>query len=324
VRRRAFITLLGGAAALLTPAARAQEPGRTYRLGSLHQVSRTTPHHVAFFDELQRLGFIEGKNLLADEHGYGLRAEQFAEHASQLVQAQVDVILCAGDAAVRAAQKATKTIPILAVVDDMVGTGLIGSLAKPDGNVTGFSILASELDGKRQEILMEAVPGARRMAALGDGNVPSPQRMQVLHDAALAHGVELLTYLVTAPEEIAGAIDAAKSSGAAALNVLATPLLYTNRQTILPRVAQLRLPTIYQWPEASEAGGLIGYGPRIVQLYREILPRQLVKLLRGARCADVPVEQPSRFELVINLKTAQAIGHEIPAGLVLRADKVIE
>ena len=324
MRRRDFIALLAGAALPTPPAARAQEAGRTYRLGSLHQVLRSTPHHVAFLEELARLGFAEGKNLLVDGNGYGLRAEQFVEHASELVRAQVDVMLCAGDAAVRAAQQATKTIAILAVVDDMVGSGFVSSLAKPDGNVTGVSILASELDGKRQEILMEAVPEARRMAALADGNVTTPQRMQVLHDAAQARGVELLTYRVTTPEEIAGAIDAAKRSGAAALNVLATPLLNVNRKIIMARVAALRLPAIYQWPEVGEEGGLIGYGPRIVQIYREILPRQLVKLLRGTKPADVPVEQPTRFELVINLKAAQAIRHDIPAGLVLRADNVIE
>src|SRR5262249_11421149 len=150
------------------------------------------------------------------------------------------------------------------------------------------------------------------------------QQLQRLQDAARARGVELLTYRLNTPEEIAGAIDAAKSSGAAALNVLATPLLHNNRQIILPRVAALRLPTIYQWPETSEEGGLIGYGPRTAQLYRDILARQLAKLLRGAKPSDLPVEQPSRFELVINLKTAQAIGQEVPAGLVLRADKVIE
>ena len=324
MRRRDFIALLAGAALPMPPAALAQEPGRTYRLGSLHQVSRNTPHHVALYEELARLGFVEGKNLLTDEHGYGLRAEQFAEHAAELIKAQFDVLLCAGDASVRAAQQATKTIPILAVVDDMVGSGFVSSLAKPDGNVTGVSILASELDGKRQEILMEAVPAARRMAALADGNVTTPQRMQVLHDAAQARGVELLTYRVTTPEEIAGAIDAAKSSGAAALNVLATPLLNVNRQVIMTRVKALRLPAIYQWPEVGEEGGLIGYGPRIVQIYREILPRQLVKLLRGGRPVEVPVEQPTRFELVINLPAAQAVGHDVPTGLMLRADKVIE
>jgi putative ABC transport system substrate-binding protein len=290
----------------------------------LYLSPRSAAWHVALFDELQRLGFIEGQNIVVDEHGYGLRVAQLAEHASALVKAQVDVILCAGDAATRAAQEATKTIPILAITDDMVGSRLVSSLAKPDGNTTGVSILATELDGKRQEILMEAVPGARRMATLADGNTTSLQQLQELQEAARTRGVELLIYRVTKPEEIAGAIDTAKSSGATALNVLSTPLLFNNRQIILQRVATLRLPTIYQSPEASEDGGLIGYGPRIVQLFRDVLARQLVKLLRGTKPADLPVEQPTKFELVVNLKTAKALGLEIPASLVLRADKAIE
>jgi len=126
------------------------------------------------------------------------------------------------------------------------------------------------------------------------------------------------------PEEIVAAIDTAKSSGAAALNVLATPFLFAHRQIILQRVAALRLPAMYQWPETAEEGGFIGYGPRLIQIYRQIVARQLVKLLRGAKPADIPVEQPTSFELVINLRAAKAIGHEVPAGLVLRADKVIE
>jgi len=261
---------------------------------------------------------------LVDAHGYGLRVEQLAEHASALVKAQVDVILCAGDAATRAAQQATKTIPILSMTDDMVGSRLVSSLAKPDGNTTGVSILSTELDGKRQELLMEAVPGARRVATLADGNTTSLQHLGRLQEAARMRGVELLIYRVTEPEEIAGAIDAAKSSGATALNVLATPLFFNNRQIILQSVASLRLPAIYQSPEISEDGGLIGYGPRIIQLFRDIMARQLIKLLRGAKPADLPIEQPTKFELVINLKAAKAIGHEVPASLVLRADKVIE
>ena len=171
---------------------------------------------------------------------------------------------------------------------------------------------------------MEAVPGVRRMAALVDPNTTSPQRLQILQDVARARGVELSIHQVTKPEEITTAIDTAKSSGAAALNVLATPFLFAHRQIILQRVASLRLPTMYQWPETAEGGGFIGYGPRLVQIYREIIARQLVKLLRGAKPADIPVEQPTSFELVINLRTAKAIGHEVPAGLVLRADEVIE
>ncbi len=159
MRRREFITLLGGGIAWPL-AAHAQENGRTYRLGSLHQSPRDAPHHVAFFDELRRLGFVEGKNLLGDEHGYGLHIEELAQHASELVKSQVDVIVCAGVAPVRAAQEATKTISIVGNADDLVASGLVRSLANPEGNTTGFSILATELDGKRQEILMEVVPTA--------------------------------------------------------------------------------------------------------------------------------------------------------------------
>jgi putative ABC transport system substrate-binding protein len=326
VKRREFITLLGGAAASFTTAQPlvAQEAGRTYRLGPLYLSPRDSPQYPALFAELQRLGFIEGQNLSVDGGGYGLRVEQMAQHASELVKAQVDVILCAGDAAIRAAQQATKTIPILAATDDMVGSGLVRSLAKPDGNTTGVSLLATELDGKRQEILLEAVPGVGRIAALADLNTTSQQQLHRLQDAAHARGVDLSIYPAATPEEIAEAIETAKSYGESALNVLASPFLSAHRQIILQRVAALRLPAMYQWPETAEEGGFIGYGPRLVRIYREIIARQLVKLLRGAKPADLPIEQPTNFELVVNLQTAKAIGHEIPAELVLRADKVIE
>jgi putative tryptophan/tyrosine transport system substrate-binding protein len=199
IRRREFISLRGGAAAWPL-AARAQEPGRTYRLGSVHASPRDAPYHVAFFAELRRLGFIEGQNLAVDGRGYGLRVEQFEEHAAELVKAQVDVILAGGDAAVRATQWATAQIPILALTDDMVGQGFVRSLAKPGGNTTGVTILASELDGKRQEILMEAVPGVRRIAALADTNVTTPSRLRALEDAAHARGVELSIHRVAREE----------------------------------------------------------------------------------------------------------------------------
>jgi putative ABC transport system substrate-binding protein len=323
--RRQVIALLGSAAAIPAwhRALRAQEPGRVYRLGGLHQSPREAPHHVAFFDELRRFGFVEGDNLTVTGRGYGLRTEQFARLAPELVKAKVDAILCGGDLATRAAQRVTATIPILAVTDDMVGSGLVRSLAKPGGNTTGVSILATELDGKRQEILIEAVPGARRMAALADVNTTAPQVLRGLQGAARAHGVELTLHRVSTPEEIGPAIDEARSSGAAALNVLATPLLFNHRRIIRERVTALRLPAIYQWPETAEEGGLVAYGPRFTQVYR-LQARLLVKVLRGARPADLPVEQPTTFELVVNLKTAKAIGHDVPAGLLLRADKVIE
>jgi putative ABC transport system substrate-binding protein len=324
IGRREFITLLGGTAVAWPLAASAQEPGRTYRLGALYPSPREAPQIVAMLEELRRFGFIEGQNLMIDWRVYGLRVELLSEFATELVKAKVDVILAGGDAAIRAAQGATATISILGFTDDMVGSGLAGSLAKPGGNTTGVSLLATELDGKRQEILIEAVPGLRRMAALADSNTTAPRQLQALQDAARARGVELSIDRVAKPDEIAPAIDAAKTSDAAALNVLASPLLFANRQVIIERAAALRLPAMYQWPEVAEQGGFVGYGPRLVQLTRDTMARQLVKLLRGAKPADLPVEQPTQFELVINLQTAKAIGHEVPAALVLRANKVIE
>jgi len=323
LKRREFITLLGGAAAWPL-AARGQEPGRIYRLGGLHASPRNAPHFVALFDELRRLGFTEGQNLVIDAAGYGLSPEQMEVHAADLVKAGVDVILAGGVAGVRPAQRVTASIPILAITDDMLSEGLVRSLAKPGGNTTGVTILASELDGKRQEILIEAVPGARRIAALADSNVSTPPRLRALEDAARARGVDLSIHSVARREEIGSAIDAAKAAGVEGLNVLSSPLLFNSRAFIFDRAAALRLPAVYQWPEMAEEGGLIGYGPLIVSLFRDTMSRQLAKLLRGAQPADLPVEQPTRFELVINLKTAKAIGHDIPAALVLRADKVIE
>jgi len=302
----------------------AQEPGRIYRLGTLYASPRDAPHHVAFFDELQHVGFTLGQNLNVDARGFGLRVDRFTDVARELVNAKVDIILCGGDPAIRAAQQATATIPILAITDDMVGSGLVRSLANPGGNTTGVSIFATQLDGKRQDLLIEAVPGLRRMAALADSNTTAPRQLKALQDAARARGVELLLRRVATPEEIAPAIDAAKNSGAAALNVLATPLLFNNRRIIFERAATLRLPAMYQWPEMAEDGGLVAYGPRIVQIYRELMARQAVKLLRGAKPAELPIEQPTKFDLVINVKTAKALGLTIPPSVMLRADLLIE
>jgi putative ABC transport system substrate-binding protein len=324
MKRRAFITLLASAAAAWPLDLRAQAPGRTYRLGGLTPSPRDAPHYAALFDELRRRGFIEGQNLTVDWRGHELRPEQFPDVAVELVKAKPDVIFCAGDAACRAAQQGTATIPILAVTDDMVGSGLARSLARPGGNTTGVSILATELDGKRQEILIEAVPGLRRMAALADAHTSTPKHVQALQDGARARGVELLIHWVARSEEVVPAIDAARTSNAAALNVLSSPLLVANRRVIIERAAALRLPAVYQWAEMADEGGLVAYGPRLFQMFRELGSQHLIKLFRGAIPIDLPVEQPTHFELVINLRTAKAIGHEVPAGLVLRADKVIE
>jgi putative ABC transport system substrate-binding protein len=206
----------------------------------------------------------------------------------------------------------------------MVGAGLVSSMARPNGNTTGVSILATELDGKRQEILAEAVPGMRRMAALADSNTTAATKLDELQAASRARNIELSIHRIARGEEIATAIDLAKESGSTALNVLASPMLHANYQAIMDRVATLRLPAIYQWPEIAEAGGFAAYGPRFSYILRELLGRQVVQLFRGAKVADIPVEQPTKFELVINLKTAKELGVQVPPTLLTRADRVIE
>jgi putative tryptophan/tyrosine transport system substrate-binding protein len=323
VRRRDFI-LAGCATIVLPPAARAQEAGRNYRLGGLSAGPRDTPYFVAMFENLRRLGFIEGQNLTVDWHAFAQHVDRVPDFAAELVKADVDVILASGDLATRAAQRATQSIPILGTTDDMVRSQLVNSLARPEGNTTGISMFSTELDGKRQEILIEAVPGLRRMAAIADSSTTALSQLQALQDAALARNVELSIHQIARPEEIAAAIDAAREWGAAALNVLASPVLFGNRQIVMQRVAALRLPAIYQFPEVAQDGGFVAYGPRLVKIFGELVTRQLVKLLRGAKVADVPVEQPTKFDLVINLKTAKALGLTIPESLLARADEVIE
>jgi putative ABC transport system substrate-binding protein len=228
-----------------------------------------------------------------------------------------------GDVGTRALQNATKTIPIVVITEDVIGAGFAASLARPGGNVTGISLMSTDLDGKRQDILVEAVPDARRFAALADSNVATLRHLQGLEQTARMRGKELLVLQAAKADDVLPAINAASANGAGALNVLASPMLFLNRHRIIDRVAELRLPAIYQWPETAEEGGLIGYGPRIIEIFRQ-RARIVAKILSGANPADLPVEQPTTFELVINLKTARAIGHEPPSNLVLRADKVIE
>ena len=225
--------------------------------------------------------------------------------------------------AIRAAQQATKTIPILAFTDDLVGEGLVESLARPNGNTTGLSILTTELDGKRQEILIEAVPGIRRMAALADSSTLTEAKARALQEAARARNIDLYIHRIAKGEEIPAAIDKAHALGATALNVFASPMLHGNGRLIMERVAALRLPAMYQWPEMAEEGGFVAYGPRLDQL-SDLAARFAANLLRGAKPADLPIEQPTKFELVINLKTAKAMGMTVPEALLVRADKVIE
>jgi len=304
-------------------AARAQEAGRTYRIGFLVPAARQSPPTAAFYDELRLNGFVEGQNLVVTANGFAPPIERLAELATSIVKAAPDVIFAGGPPAARAVQLATRELSIVGISEDMVGERLVESLARPGGNMTGVSLLAPELDGKRQDLLMEASPGMRRMAALADSNVSTTQHLQSLKEAARERGADLSVFAVATVDEIGPAIEQAKASGAEMLNVLATPLLFSSRRLIIERVATLRLPAMYQWPEMAEEGGFAAYGPRITEIYRQVA-RLIVKVLRGTKPADLPVEQPTKFELVLNLTTAKAIGHEIPAGLVLRADKLIE
>ena len=250
--------------------------------------------------------------------------EEALEIAAALATSKVDAIVAGSNNSTRAAQKATRTIPIVTVADDLVLAGLVSSLAHPGGNTTGVSILATELDGKRQELLIELVPEARRMAALADPNATAPEQLRALQDAAQLRGIELSTHIASTAEEIIPALNAAQMAGAQALNVLASGLFNLNSQLIIDRTAVLRLPAIYQWPEIAEAGGLVAYGPRYAEIYRQPVARQLAKIFLGVKPADLPVEQPTKFELIVNLKTAKALGLTISPSLLARADEVIE
>ena len=323
MRRRELIALMG-ASATWPFAAMAQQAGRTYRLGCLLPRARDAQVNVAFFEELRRRGFIEGQNLTVEWRTYGEHVDLIPQYAAELVKAGVDVIVTAGDEAIRALQQATKTIPIVAIGGDLLGSGFVNSLSRPDGNTTGISLLLFEADGKRQDILIEAVPGLRLMAVLADVNVTSAAKLDALQEAARAHGIEFSIHRVARAEGIAAAMDSAQASGAKALNILASLLFFAHRHLIMDRAAAAHLPTIYEIPENAEEGGFAAHGPRVDQLFLEVNLQQVIKLFRGTKVADIPVEQPTKFELVINLKTANAMGVTVPPALLVRADKVIE
>src|SRR5436190_8869967 len=254
VNRRKFVALLG-AAACSSPVS-AQEAGRSYRIGCLFPPGRQAPPTLALFDELRLNGFVEGQNLAIVAGSFGAEAQPLAERASALVKAAPDVIVAGGHTNLLAVQEATQTLPIVGVSNDMVGEGLVQSLARPGRNTTGVSILSPELDGKRQDLLLELAPHAHRVAALADPLISTPQQLQLLKQAASAHGVELSTFTAAKADEILPAMEQAKESGAEGLNVLGTPLFFANASRIILRSTGLRLPTMYQWPEMAEDGGL--------------------------------------------------------------------
>ena len=287
MKRRQF--LCGLCVAVAWPyAGQAQELGRIYRVGFLVPAGREVPATVALLDELRANGFIEGQNLSVVPSGFNIRTDDIAEGVAALIKANPDVIVAGPELYVRALSKATKTIPLVSMSEDLIGEGLATSLSRPGGNVTGISLLSPELDGKRQSLLIEAVPNARKMAALVDATLTAPHHLPGLKSGALARGVELLFAPVSKLSEIQGALSEAKSNGAEAINALASPLFYINRAVIIETLQSMRLPAIYQWPDMADEGGLIGYGPRFTQVYRQ-RGRQIVKVLRGTRAADVPL-----------------------------------
>jgi putative tryptophan/tyrosine transport system substrate-binding protein len=322
MKRREFITLIGGMAVAWPLAASAQQ-GRLPVIGVLRPNRKDVLETFAepFRRYMKAIGWEEGRNvrfLFVWTEGLSERAPALA---GQLVAQNVDLIVTFGDPATRAAQRATLAIPIVGMTDDMVGSGLAASLARPGGNTTGVSILASELDPKRLEVLHEFVPQARRIAVLADPTTISTRAQ--LASAARDLDVELVWFEAGSPEALSRALDALTAAKVEAINVLASPLLNLWRSQIIDRMRNARLPAVYQWPESAEDGGLLAYGPRNLLCYRHVV--SLVdKVLRGAKPADLPIEQPSKFELAVNLKTASEIGLTIPPTLLLRADEVIE
>jgi putative ABC transport system substrate-binding protein len=322
MRRRDLLTLLGGAAAAWPLTARAQQ-SRLPVVGVLRPNRRDVLETFAepFRRYMKAIGWEDGRNvrfLFVWTDGLSERAPALA---GELVAQNVDLIVTFRDPATRAAQHATAAIPIVAMTDDMVGSGLVASLARPGSNTTGVSILASELDVKRLEVLHEFVPQARRIAILADTTTIST-RAQLASAARDLH-VEPVWFEAGSPEELSRALDALTAAKVDAVNVLASPLLNFWRLQIIDWMRDARLAAVYQWPESVEDGGLLAYGPRNLLCYRHVV--SLVdKVLRGAKPADLPIEQPTKFELAVNLKTAGAIGMTIPPTLLLRADEVIE
>ncbi len=324
MRRRTLLGALGAAAAFWRHAATAQEAGRLYRVAYLGPSPPSAPPQRAFFAALDKEGYVDGKNLIIDQRGFGQAPGQFPQAAALLVEDKPDVIVCGGPEPGRAAQAATKTIPLIINSDDLVGEGLVASIAHPGGNTTGISVHSPDLDGKRFEILLELLPGARRIDALAGSDTANEHHFAVLQDAARTRGIDLTIRTADSYAAIAPAIEAAKTAGAQGLNVLGSALLFGNRQVIFERTAALRLPAIYQWPENAHEGGLIGYGPSITRIYGEQISRLAVRVLQGTRPGDLPVEQPDKFEMAINIKIAKAINLAIPSLLLTRADDVIE
>jgi putative ABC transport system substrate-binding protein len=327
MQRRQFISLIGaaGGPSFLRPlAAHAQPAGKLPTIGYFGSATAGSPREAAFVKRLHDLGWIEGRTVAIEYRWAGGQTERFAEIAAEFVRLKVDVIVTAATAPVAAAKQATSAIPIVfALAADPVGDNLVAGLARPGGNVTGLSIQTIDLSGKRIELLREIVPHLRRLAILA--NIASPaatREMGEVQATTSALGLEVTKIGIQTAGDITHAFETLKNR-VDALYVCADPLIYTSRIQINSLALEARMPTIYVAREYVDAAGLMSYGPNAPDLYRRAA--ELVdKILRGAKPGEIPVEQPTKFELVVNLKTATALGLKIPETFLLRADEVIE
>jgi putative ABC transport system substrate-binding protein len=321
--RRAFITLLGGAAAW-PMAVRAQQTAKLPTIGFLgaNTASAQREWTDAFVQRLRELGWIEGRTVAIEYRWAEARSEYFAEIVAEFVRLKVDVILAGGNAAV-AAKQATSVIPIVFVLGDPVGIGLIASLARPSGNITGLSNQAPDLAGKRLELLREVLPSLRRLAIMANVDYGfAALEMREVRAAAGTLGLDVANSEIRRAEDIAPAFEALKGV-ADALYVAGDALIATNRTRINTLALAARLPTIYGERENVEAAGLMSYGPHFPAMFRRAAD-YVDKILRGAKPADIPVEQPTKFYLAINVTTAKALGLTIPETLLATADEVIQ
>ena len=313
MKRRQFITLLGGAAAIAPFAARAQQPARLRTIGFLGGATAAAWGHwvAALAQRLRELGWFEGRTIAIEYRWAEGRNERYAEIAAEFARLKVDVIVTSG-AAVPATKRATSVIPIVfAIASDPVGDGLVASLARPGGNVTGLSLQTTDSAGKRLELLREARPGLLRLAIMANvGHLGAAAEMREVRAAAEKLGLEVVTLEIRRADDIAPAFEALNGR-ADALYVCPEPLMHGNRIRTNTLAIAARLPTVYVQRDYVDSGGLMSYGPNLPDLFRR--SAELVdKILRGAKPADLPVEQPTKFELVINLKTAKALGLAVP------------
>ena len=326
MRRRDFITILGGATIAWPLSARAQQKARLPTIGFLIMATPADTGDLvaAFVNRLHELGWVENRNVAIEYRWAEGRTERFAEIPAEFVRLKVDVIVTYGTATVQQAKQATASIPIVfALAGDPVGTGLVASLARPGGNVTGLSIEQVDSAPKRLELLREIVPGVGRLAIMGNvGNPVSVLEMDQTRDLAKSLGLETTALEIRQPEDIAPAIAAIKGR-ADALYIAGDPMIQINRKNILASAVDMRLPTMCNNREWAAAGCLMSFGPNFPDLFRRAA-ECVDKILHGAKPADIPVEQPTKFDLVVNLTTAKALGLTIPQLILTRADEVIE